>query len=132
MDDANVPSLLAMPYLGDVALDDPIYQNTRRFVLSEQNPFFFKGSAGEGIGGPHIGYDMVWPMSIMTVSYTHLIVSTSANVSGAPSPAHFGEISQEILEGVDYVVKYRQGDRRPATASSIIKLEVDGQFKVLR
>lgn len=60
------------------------------------------------------------------------IVSTSANVSGAPSPAHFGEISQEILEGVDYVVKYRQGDRRPATASSIIKLEVDGQFKVLR
>ena len=132
MDDANVHSLLAMPYLGDVALDDPIYQNTRRFVLSEQNPFFFKGSAGEGIGGPHIGYDMVWPMSIMTVSYTHLIVSTSANVSGAPSPAHFGEISQEILEGVDYVVKYRQGDRRPATASSIIKLEVDGQFKVLR
>lgn len=60
------------------------------------------------------------------------IVSTSANVSGAPSPAHFGEISQEILEGVDYVVSYRQGDRRPATASSIIKLEVDGQFKVLR
>lgn len=60
------------------------------------------------------------------------IVSTSANVSGAPSPAHFGEISREILDGVDYVVRYRQGDRRPATASSIIKLEVDGQFKVLR
>lgn len=70
MDDANVPSLLAMPYLGDVSLDDPIYQNTRRFVLSEQNPFFFKGSAGEGIGGPHIGYDMVWPMSIMMRAFT--------------------------------------------------------------
>ena len=59
-----------MPDLGDVALDDPIYQNTRRFVLSEQNPFFFKGSAGEGIGGPHIGYDMVWPMSIMMRAFT--------------------------------------------------------------
>lgn len=60
------------------------------------------------------------------------IVSTSANVSGEPSPAHFGEISEAILEGVDYVVRYRQGDRRAATASSIIKLEVDGQFKVIR
>ena len=70
MDDANVPSLLAMPYLGDVDLDDPIYQNTRRFVWSEDNPYFFKGKAGEGIGGPHIGYDMVWPMSIMMKAFT--------------------------------------------------------------
>ena len=70
MDDANVPSLLAMPYLGDVKLDDPIYQNTRRFVWSEDNPYFFKGKAGEGIGGPHIGYDMVWPMSIMMKAFT--------------------------------------------------------------
>ncbi|HIZ25894.1 MAG TPA: glycoside hydrolase family 125 protein [Candidatus Barnesiella merdipullorum] len=70
MDDANVPSLLAMPYLGDVAIDDPIYQNTRRFVWSQDNPYFFKGKAGEGIGGPHVGYDMVWPMSIMMKAFT--------------------------------------------------------------
>lgn len=70
MDDANVPSLLAMAYLGDVSIDDPIYQNTRRFVLSEDNPYFFKGKAGEGIGGPHIGYDMIWPMSIMMRAFT--------------------------------------------------------------
>ena len=70
MDDANVPSLLAMPYLGDVDINDPIYQNTRKFVWSEDNPYFFKGSAGEGIGGPHIGYDMVWPMSIMMKAFT--------------------------------------------------------------
>lgn len=43
MDDANVPSLLAMPYLGDVDINDPIYQNTRRFVWSKDNPYFFKG-----------------------------------------------------------------------------------------
>ena len=70
MDDANVPSLLAMPYLGDVDVNDPIYQNTRRFVWSESNPYFFRGTAGEGIGGPHIGYDMVWPMSIMMKAFT--------------------------------------------------------------
>ncbi|MGL5957141.1 MAG: glycoside hydrolase family 125 protein [Phocaeicola sp.] len=70
MDDANVPSLLAMPYLGDVDVNDPIYQNTRRFVWSLDNPYFFKGTAGEGIGGPHCGYDMVWPMSIMMKAFT--------------------------------------------------------------
>ena len=70
MDDANVPSLLALSYLGDVDPADRIYRNTRRFVLSEDNPYFFKGSAGEGIGGPHIGYDMIWPMSIMMRAFT--------------------------------------------------------------
>jgi meiotically up-regulated gene 157 (Mug157) protein len=65
MDDANVPSLLSMPYLGAVKATDPMYQATRRYVLSEDNPFFFKGTAAEGIGGPHIGLDMVWPMSIV-------------------------------------------------------------------
>lgn len=70
MDDANVPSLLAMPYLGDMDANDPIYQNTRNYVWSKDNPYFFKGTAGEGIGGPHIGYDMIWPMSIMMKAFT--------------------------------------------------------------
>jgi len=70
MDDANVPSLLAMAYLGDVDIHDPVYQNTRRFVWSEDNPYFFRGKAGEGIGGPHIGHDMVWPMSVMMRAFT--------------------------------------------------------------
>lgn len=70
MDDANVPSLLSLGYLGDVDPNDPIYQNTRRFVWSEDNPWFFQGKAGEGIGGPHIGHDMPWPMSIMMKAFT--------------------------------------------------------------
>ena len=70
MDDSNVPSLLSMAYLGDVDINDPIYQNTRRFVWSEDNPYFFKGKAGEGIGGPHVGYDYIWPMSIMMKAFT--------------------------------------------------------------
>ena len=64
MDDANVPSLLALPYLGALDANDEIYKNTRKFVLSSDNPFFYKGIAAEGIGGPHVGQDMIWPMSI--------------------------------------------------------------------
>ena len=70
MDDANVPSLLAMSYLGDVPADDPIYMNTRRFVWSEANPYFHRGPAGEGIGGPHIWSEVIWPMSIMMKAFT--------------------------------------------------------------
>ncbi|AHF15420.1 glycoside hydrolase family 125 protein [Niabella soli] len=64
MDDANVPSLLGLPYLGAIRRDDPVYKTTRNYVWSTENPFFFKGTAAEGIGGPHIGKDMIWPMSI--------------------------------------------------------------------
>ena len=70
MDDANVPSLLAIKYLGDVSSDDPIYKNTRRFVWSEANPYFHRGTAGEGIGGPHIWSEVIWPMSIMMKAFT--------------------------------------------------------------
>jgi meiotically up-regulated gene 157 (Mug157) protein len=59
-----------MAYLGDVDINDPVYQNTRNFVWSEDNPYFFRGTAGEGIGGPHVGYDMIWPMSIMMKAFT--------------------------------------------------------------
>jgi hypothetical protein len=65
MDDANIPSLLSLPYLNAVSKADPIYQNTRRLLLSKENPFFFKGKAGEGIGGPHAGMHMIWPLSII-------------------------------------------------------------------
>ena len=65
MDDANVPSLLSLPYLGAVKATDPLYQNTRKLLLSASNPFFFKGKAAEGIGGPHAGMFMIWPLSII-------------------------------------------------------------------
>ena len=70
MDDANVPSLLALPYLGAVDDQDEVYNNTRKFVLSTDNPYFYKGTAAEGIGGPHIGQDMIWPMSITMRAFT--------------------------------------------------------------
>jgi meiotically up-regulated gene 157 (Mug157) protein len=71
MDDANAPGLLSLAYLVPMGrdakgkLDDPLYSRTRRFSLSDENPYFFKGTAAEGVGGPHVGLDYVWPMSII-------------------------------------------------------------------
>jgi len=64
MDDANSPSLLSLPYFGCCAADDVTYLNTRAFALSEDNPYFFRGRAGEGVGGPHVGLNMIWPLGI--------------------------------------------------------------------
>jgi meiotically up-regulated gene 157 (Mug157) protein len=70
MDDANAPGLLSLAYLGATGRDssgkpdDALYARTRKFALSDENPYFFKGSSAEGIGGPHVGLDFVWPMSI--------------------------------------------------------------------
>lgn len=60
------------------------------------------------------------------------IVSTSANISGKPSPQNFSEIDKEILDGVDYVVRYRQDDNTQAQPSSIIKISESGEFKIIR
>lgn len=69
MDDANVPSLLGLPYL-DSSPDAALYARTRSFVWSKRNPWFFTGTAGEGVGGPHIGRDMIWPMSQIIYALT--------------------------------------------------------------
>lgn len=70
MDDANVPSLLALPYLGCLDKHDPLYLKTREFLLSDSSPWFFKGSAASGIGGPHVGENMIWPMAIIMQALT--------------------------------------------------------------
>ncbi|NOU60787.1 glycoside hydrolase family 125 protein [Marinifilum caeruleilacunae] len=70
MDDANIPSLLSLPYLGALDAKSSLYQNTRKFILSENNPWYFKGEYAEGIGGPHVGVNMIWPMSIIMQAMT--------------------------------------------------------------
>lgn len=60
------------------------------------------------------------------------IVSTSANISGDPSPSNFAEISDDIKNAVDYIVKYRQSDNTKAKPSSIIKVESNGVIKIIR
>jgi meiotically up-regulated gene 157 (Mug157) protein len=65
LDDANVPSLLSLPYLNSIKVNDPLYISTRKYTLSDFNPWFFRGKAAEGVGGPHTGRDTIWPMGII-------------------------------------------------------------------
>jgi uncharacterized protein len=72
MDDANLPSLLSLPYLGCCAKDDEIYLNTKKFILSDNNPYFFKGDSAEGTGSPHTLVNNIWPLSIITRAITSI------------------------------------------------------------
>jgi len=70
MDDANGPSLLSLPYFGYLKTDDLIYQNTRKLLLSKNNPYFFEGKKFSGIGSSHTAYGNIWPMSIIMQALT--------------------------------------------------------------
>lgn len=65
MDDANSPSLLSAPYIGYCDRKDEIYQNTRRFVLSRENKYYFSGKCGRGIGSPHTPENYIWHISVV-------------------------------------------------------------------
>ncbi len=64
MDDANVPSLMSIPYLGYCDAMDPIYQNTRKLILSSENPYYFEGKYAKGIGSPHTPEGYVWHIAL--------------------------------------------------------------------
>ncbi|KAI2789513.1 Meiotically protein [Penicillium oxalicum] len=71
MDDANIPSLLSLPYLGFLNKNDSTYQNTRRMITEKNgNPYYLEGSDFHGIGGPHIGLQNAWPMSLLMQAMT--------------------------------------------------------------
>ena len=90
MDDANVPSLLSIPYLGYAPADDPVYMNTRRFILSSDNPYYYEGTAASGIGSPHTPDRYIWHIALAVQGLTaadpeektrmlELMVRTDAN-----------------------------------------------------
>lgn len=70
MDDANIPSLLSIPYLGYRPATDPVYQNTRAFVLSRANPYFYNGAVAQGIGSPHTPEGYIWPLALTMQALT--------------------------------------------------------------
>ncbi|WP_374444297.1 glycoside hydrolase family 125 protein [Epilithonimonas sp.] len=70
MDDANVPNLLSIPYLGYTEVNHDVYQNTRKFSLSHNNPWFNSGKFAKGIGGPHVGENKIWPLGLIMQALT--------------------------------------------------------------
>ncbi len=90
MDDSNIPSLLAMPYLDSCSANDPVYRNTRAFVLSLDNPYYFRGKAAEGAGGPHAGLGMIWPLAITVRALTSLSESEIADCLKTLKATHAG------------------------------------------
>ena len=64
MDDANVPSLMSIPYLGYCSADDETYKNTRAYVLSKENPYYYEGTAAKGIGSPHTPENYIWHIAL--------------------------------------------------------------------
>lgn len=97
MDDANVPSLLSIPYLGYKDIDDEIYQNTRRFILSKNNPYYFEGSVAKGIGSAHTPENYIWHISLSMQGLTtndkaeiESLVQTLINCDGGTGFMHEG------------------------------------------
>jgi uncharacterized protein len=70
MDDANAPSLLALPYWGACQVSDPHYVATRRWILSADNPWWFSGEAARGVGSPHTGPRRIWPIALAVQGLT--------------------------------------------------------------
>jgi len=70
MDDANIPSLLSIPYFGYLPKTNSLYLATRRFSLSERNPYFFRGKYAAGIGSPHTPHGYVWPLALCVQALT--------------------------------------------------------------
>ena len=104
MDDANAPGLLSIPYL--TGATGSIVQRTRSFALSTDNPYFFKGKAAEGIGGPHVGLGFIWPMAIMMRALTSNddteIVTALRTLRNTTAGTHFMHESFQMNDPTNY------------------------------
>jgi meiotically up-regulated gene 157 (Mug157) protein len=94
MDDANVPSLLSIPYLGYEPATSVVYQNTRRFVLSPDNPYYFTGAAASGVGSPHTPRGYVWPLALVMQGLT---TTDATEVSTVVAELHNSDLGDHLL-----------------------------------
>jgi hypothetical protein len=70
MDDANIPSLLSIPYFGYLPKTNSLYLATRKFALSDRNPYFYRGKYAQGIGSPHTPHGYIWPLALCVQALT--------------------------------------------------------------
>ena len=97
IDDANIPSLLSIPYIGYASADDVIYKNTRRFLLSSDNPYYYYGNYAKGVGSPHTPPRYVWHMALVMQALTSTnasekreLIETIASTDGGKRHLHEG------------------------------------------
>lgn len=110
MDDANVPSLLSASYLGFCASDDPVYKATRAFVLSSQNPYFYRGKYASGIGSPHTPKNYVWPLGLIMQALTSTDPEEIARVVGYIGVSDVGDHRLHESFNANWPETYTRGD----------------------
>jgi meiotically up-regulated gene 157 (Mug157) protein len=91
MDDANIPSLLSIPYFGYLSASDGVYENTRRFALSDRNPYYYQGKFASGIGSPHTPHGYIWPLSLIVQALTSTDPAEVSRVMGYIAASDVGD-----------------------------------------
>ena len=106
MDDANLPSLLALPAMGFVSADDPVYRNTRKMILQRRgNPYYLDGEEFSGIGGPHIGLRHAWPMSRLVQAMTsNNDAEILESITAVKNSSRMGLVHESV--NIDYITDY--------------------------
>ncbi len=110
MDDANIPSLLSIPYFGYVGGHDVVYQATRKFILSPRNPYYFQGKYASGIGSPHTPHGYVWPLSLEMEALTSTDQSEVDRVMGYLAASDTGDHRLHESFNADWPESYTRAD----------------------
>ena len=110
MDDANIPSLLSIPYFGYLPSNNSLYLATRKFALSDRNPYYFRGKYAEGVGSPHTPHGYIWPLALCVQALTSLDPSEIARVFGYIAVADVGDHRLHESFDADWPERYTRDD----------------------
>ncbi len=110
MDDANIPSLLSIPYFGYVGVRDVVYQATRRFILSPRDPYYFQGKYAAGVGSPHTPHGYVWPLALVVQALTSTDQSEIDRVMGYLAASDDGDHRLHESFNADWPESYTRDD----------------------
>lgn len=110
MDDANIPSLMSIPYFGYVGVHDVVYQATRQFILSPRNPYYFIGKYAAGVGSPHTPHGYVWPLGLVMEAVTSTDQSETDRVMGYLAASDAGDHRLHESFNSDKPTQYTRDD----------------------
>jgi len=131
MDDANVPSLLSAPFFGYVPASDPVYRNTRAFVLSPRNPYFYSGRYAVGVGSAHTPRGFVWPLSLVVQVLTSDDPAEIERVMGYIAAADVGDHRLHESFNADWPERFTREDFAWPNAlyAELVRLREEGEVR---